>query len=156
MLKNAELHTAGSSAEDEMKWNVVLNMSRSQYDKSLYNDAAQQVVFKNCMDKCELDDSTLKNFNKNFYYNQLEAQECLQTCYNTRMDAHFGAEEAHKRDLHLNFADMKREYQNYERWYPAGRIKSEYERGEPEEKVQSILASLKQKSANTGNKFNFQ
>ena len=77
MLKNAELHTAGSSAEDEMKWNVVLNMSRSQYDKSLYNDAAQQVVFKNCMDKCELDDSTLKNFNENFYYNQLEAQECL-------------------------------------------------------------------------------
>ena len=77
MLKNAELHTTGSSAEDEMKWNVVLNMSRSQYDKSLYNDAAQQVVFKNCMEKCELDDSTLKNFNKNFYYNQLEAQECL-------------------------------------------------------------------------------
>ena len=77
MLKNAELHTTGSSAEDEMKWNVVLNMSRSQYDKSLYNDAAKQVVFKNCMDKCELDDSTLKNFNKNFYYNQLEAQECL-------------------------------------------------------------------------------
>ena len=77
MLKNAELHTAGSSAEDEMKWNVVMNMSRSQYDKSLYNDAAQRVVFKNCMEKCELDDSTLKNFNKNFYYNQLEAQECL-------------------------------------------------------------------------------
>ena len=51
---------------------------------------------------------------------------------------------------------MKREYQNYERWYPAGRIKSEYERGEPEEKVQSLLASLKEKSANRGNKFNFQ
>ena len=61
------------------------------------------------------------------------------------MDAHFGAEEAAKRDLHLNFAAMKREYQNYERWYPAGRIKSEYERGEPEEKVQSLLASLKEK-----------
>ena len=72
------------------------------------------------------------------------------------MDAHFGAEEAAKRDLHLNFAAMKREYQNYERWYPAGRIKSEYERGEPEEKVQSLLASLKEKSANRGNKFNFQ
>ena len=74
MLKNAELHTAGASAEDDMKWNVVMSQSRSQYEKSLYNDAAQQVVFKNCMEKCELDDTTVKNFNKTFYYNQLEAQ----------------------------------------------------------------------------------
>ena len=87
------------------------------------------------MEKCGLDNETLKNFNKNFYYNQPEAQECLQTCYNTRMNAHFGAEEAAKRDLQLDFAAMKREYQNYEKWYPSGRIIDEYTRGESEEKV---------------------
>ena len=48
------------------------------------------------------------------------------------MDAHFGAEEAVNRDLHYDFAAMKREYQNYERWFPTGRIRAEYERGEPE------------------------
>ena len=110
MLKNADLHTSGASAEDEMKWTVIMPLSRSQYDKSLYNESARRVVFKNCMEKCELDDTTLKNFNKNFYYNQGEAQECLQTCYNTRMDAHFGSEEAASRDLHFDFAGMKREY----------------------------------------------
>ena len=71
------------------------------------------------------------------------------------MDAHFGAEEARKRDLHLDFNAMKREYQNYERWFPAGRIQAEYERGESEAKVQSMLSSLREKSANRGNKFNF-
>ena len=126
------MHTPGSSAEDDLRWNVIFPLSRSQYDTSLYNDAANRVVFKNCMEKCELTNETLKNFNKKFYYNQLEAQECLQTCYNTRMDAHFGHEEAIKRDLHLDFKEMKREYQNYEKWYPAGRILAEYERGVPE------------------------
>ena len=110
MLKNADLHSSGASAEDELKWNVVFPLSKSQYEQSLYNDAATRVVFKNCMEKCELDNETVKNFNKKFYYEQPEAQECLQTCYNARMDAHFGAEEAIKRDLHLDFATMKKEY----------------------------------------------
>ena len=81
------------------------------------------------MGKCDLDDEKLPNFNKNFYYNTKEAQVCLQTCYNTRMDAHFGAEEAEKRDLHLDFETMKREYQNYEKWHPTSRIRSDYQRG---------------------------
>ena len=130
--KNNDLHTPGSSAEDEQKWVVVMPLSRSQYNQSLYNDAAQRVVFRNCMAKCELDDTTLKNFNKEFYYNMKEAQVCLQTCYNARMDAHFGSEEAEKRDLHLDFAAMKREYQNYEKWWPTGRINAQYQRGADE------------------------
>ena len=40
MLKNADLHSTGASAEDELKWHVVYPQSRSQYEQSLYNDAA--------------------------------------------------------------------------------------------------------------------
>ena len=49
------------------------------------------------MEKCELDNEKVPHFNKNFYYNMLDAQECMQTCYNTRMEAHFGADEADRR-----------------------------------------------------------
>ena len=108
--KNNDLHTRGSSAEDEQKWVVVMPQSRSQYNESLHNEAANRVVFKNCMEKCELDAEKVPHFNKNFYYNMLDAQECLQTCYNTRMDAHFGADEADRRDLRMNMAEMKREF----------------------------------------------
>ena len=100
--------------------------SRSQYNKSLHNEAAKRVVFRNCMAKCDLDDTKLKNFNKNFYYNMLESQTCLQTCNNARMDAHFGKKEAEDRDLHLDFKAMKREYQNYEKWHPQSTIDSMY------------------------------
>ena len=40
MLKNADLHSAGASAEDDLKWNVIFTQSKSQYEQSLYNDAA--------------------------------------------------------------------------------------------------------------------
>ena len=72
MLKNADLHSPGASAEDELKWHVVYPQSKSQYEQSLYNDAANRVVFKNCMEKCELTRATFKNFTKDFYYNQPE------------------------------------------------------------------------------------
>ena len=108
------------------------------------------------MEKCELDNEKVPNFNKAFYYNQKEDQICLQTCYNTRMDAHFGHEEAEKRDLHLDFTAMKREYQNYEQWYPAKRHEDKYERGYEDTKIKSMMDNLREKSMNRGNKFNFQ
>ena len=70
--KNNELHTSGATAEDEQKFLVVFPLSRSQYDQSLHDEAAKRVVFKNCMEKCELDDEKVPNFNKAFYYNQKE------------------------------------------------------------------------------------
>ena len=90
MYSQASLHTAGSSAEDNMKFHVAFPYSREHYDQNLYVESARRVVFKNCMEKCELDNTQVPNFNKNFYYNMPEAQECLQSCYNFRMQLHFG------------------------------------------------------------------
>ena len=71
------------------------------------------------------------------------------------MDAHFGNEEAEERDLHLDFAEMKREYQNYERWYPRKRFDEKYERGYEDTKINTMMQNLKEKSMNRGSKFNF-
>ena len=91
MYSKASLHTAAGSAEDALKFSVAFPMSREHYDQSLYVESARRVVFKNCMEKCELDNETVPNFNRNFYYNQNEARACLQACYNFRMQAHFGS-----------------------------------------------------------------
>ena len=84
MFSNATLHTA-TTAEDALKISIAFPHSRDQYDKSLYVESARRVVFKNCMEKCELDNEKLPAFNKNFYYNMGEARACLQACYNFRM-----------------------------------------------------------------------
>ena len=77
MYSEFSLHTTGASPEDALKLGGAFPESREHYDRSLYVESARRVVFRNCMDKCELDDSTLPNFNKNFYYNQNEARACL-------------------------------------------------------------------------------
>ena len=72
------------------------------------------------------------------------------------MDAHFGPEEAERRDLHLDFEIMKREYQNYEKWHPSSRIRSDYQRGLEDHAIKSIIDNLKMKNRQASNKFNFQ
>jgi len=62
------------------------------------------------MESCEQTDETIPNFNKKFYYAQDAARVCLQSCYNTRINAHFGASTADKEDLHMNFDEMKSEF----------------------------------------------
>ena len=77
LFKEASLHSVPNSAEDALKLAVAFPQSREHYDQSLYIESARRVVFKNCMEKCELDDTSLPNFNKNFYYNKEAAQVCL-------------------------------------------------------------------------------
>ena len=67
--RNNDLHTAGTSAEDSIKYTVHFDMSRDEYDRSLYLDSVKRVIFKNCMTALDLDDKKLPNFNRNFYYN---------------------------------------------------------------------------------------
>ena len=64
--------------------------SQDAHDQAMYFDAAKRVVFKNCMASCDLTDETLPNFNAEFYYNQIPAQKCLSSCFNTKMNLHFG------------------------------------------------------------------
>lgn len=67
--RNDDLFTKGSSAEDNMKFNIIRTESQEVYEANMYKEAARRVVFKNCMNACEIDPKDLPNFNKNFYYN---------------------------------------------------------------------------------------
>ena len=146
MYSNASLHTAAASPEDALKFGVAFPQSREHYDKSLYVEAARRVVFKNCMEKCELDNETVPNFNKKFYYEQAEARACLQSCFNFRMMAHFGSAAKSTDGLQLDFDALKNEYQRYERWHPENGLNEKYAQGFGEDKVQDIIGRLKQKS----------
>ena len=81
------------------------------------------------MTALELDDKKLPNFNRNFYYNQVDTQVQLQECYNTRINLHFGTENAKKHQMHMNFKEMFREYQNYEAWHPQYKVIKPYTKG---------------------------
>ena len=72
-----DLYSTGTSAEDQMKINVIRHESTEVYERNLYKEAARRVLFTNCMDVCELDNKTLPNFNREFYYGMPGAQNCL-------------------------------------------------------------------------------
>ena len=158
LFKEASLHQPPNTAEDGLRLNVSFPFSREHYDQNLYIESARRVVFKNCMEKCELDDATVPNFNKNFYYNQEAAQVCLQSCFNFRMQAHFGKQAAEELDgLQFDFAAMKREYQNYERWHPDNEIHDRYMQGYKEQQIQDMVQRLKAKTQQErSGRFDFQ
>ena len=151
--KGTDLHSKGSSAEDSMKFNVAFPLSRDRYDATLYKEAARRVVFNNCMGECELEHADVPNFNKKFYYQMPQAQACLQTCYNERMTAHFGATVAAEENVLINFAQMKSDYQGYQRWLPQNKIDIQEQRGLEEGNVQNLLSNLREKSESTRGKY---
>ena len=139
-----------------MRINAVRHESTELYEKNLYKEAANRVVFSNCMDSCELDNQKLPNFNRNFYYGMPAAQTCLQDCYNTRMKLHFGSAAAQEGML-IDFDALKREYQRYEKWNPMVRKMKEFAQGNSPSSVQDITQDLLQKSKqDRSGKFDFQ
>ena len=137
------------SAEDSMRIGAVRSKAKDEHEKSMYFNAAKRVVFRNCMASCDLTDEQLPNFNANFYYNQVNEQKCLSTCFNTKMNLHFGATTAEKDNLYMNFDLLKSTYQGYEKWHPAARVLKQYEAGHDEEYIAKMTEKLinKTKSA---------
>lgn len=95
----------------------------------------------------ELDHAKIPNFNKNFYYNQKGEQACLQSCFNTRMELHFGEHNAKRYNLLIDFEQMKAEYHNYEKWLPTNRIRDQYAHGFEEKNIAILVEKLHAKSA---------
>ena len=156
-LKGTSLYGQTGSAEDAMRISAVRFESKDIHEKNMYFDAAKRVVFKNCMASCDISDEQVPNFNANFYYNQLGEQKCLSTCFNTKMDLHFGATTAQREGLYMDFEAKKAEYQNYERWNPATKVLKKYEKGMEEDKVQDMTEKLlakTKKATNPGFQFN--
>ena len=86
-------------------------------------------------------------FNKDFYYNMLDEQKCLQKCFNTRMIAHFGEERAKTTDgLQINFAKLKREYHEFEKIHPDYAKTATFWSGAKEDQLDRIIDGLREKS----------
>ena len=88
--KNNEFYGVGNSSEDSIRFHVVRPYNQDILDKRMYKECAKKIIFNNCMSACEIDPKTLTNFNREFYYEKVKEQSCLQDCFNTRMKLHFG------------------------------------------------------------------
>ena len=85
------------------------------------------------------------------------ARACLQSCYNVRMQAHFGQSAKEIDGLQFDFDALKHEYQRYEQWHPRTRHDEKQLSGFEESRVQDIVSRLKDKSAADGRgRFDFQ
>ena len=89
-LLGREISANPASAEDALKIGAMRHESQDAHEINMYMDAAKRVMFENCMTSCDIPAESIRNFNANFYYNQLAEQKCLQTCYNTKVNLHFG------------------------------------------------------------------
>ena len=116
--------------------------TQGEHEKNMYYDAAKRVVFRNCMNSCDISDEQLPNFNGNFYYNMVNEQKCLATCFNTKMNLHFGATTAKKENLYMDFEAGKQGYQVMENWNPTYKITKQFEKGESEEYINDITSKL--------------
>ena len=107
-MEFSDISHKGISAEDAMRVVSIMPSSRDRYEAGLMVTAAREVVFKNCMEACEVDMTRFKAFNKDWYYNMLSEQKCVQGCFNTRMIAHFGEQTAKTTDgLQIDFDYLK-------------------------------------------------
>ena len=94
------------------------------------------------MSSCDIAPEQIPNFNSHFYYNQLREQEALQTCYNDKMEMHFGREYAEKEDLFIDFKSKKAEFQDMQKWNPHYKTLKNYEKGHDADYVQSMTEML--------------
>ena len=136
-----------------MRIGAVRFKAQDSHERAMYLDAAKRVVFRNCMASCDVTDENVPNFNANFYYNQLIEQKCLSSCYNTKMNLHFGATVAAEEDLYMDFAAMKKYYQRYESWHPAAKVLKQYESGHEESYIQEMTDKLITKTKNASSGF---
>ena len=63
-IPQGDLGYKANTSEEAMKVNVCYPDSRAKYEAGLLATAAKQVVFKNCLDVCEVDKTKFKAFNK--------------------------------------------------------------------------------------------
>src|SRR4051794_14641336 len=103
--RHNDLFGVGNTAEENMRYNVIRYEAAGRYEIGIYKEAARRVIFDNCMKACEINDKSIPNFNKNFYYHQVNEQRWLEECYNTRMKLHFGSL-AEKEGMLLDVAAM--------------------------------------------------
>ena len=109
-LEGTALYSNTGTAEESMKIGAVRYDSDDAHKSKMYYDAAKRVVFRNCMTSCDLSDEQVPNFNANFYFNMVDEQKCLQQCFNTKMNLHFGETVAKKEGLYLDFVTGKEKY----------------------------------------------
>ena len=89
-LGGVKLRGDTGNAENSMGIGAVRFESQDRHDRDMYAEAAKRVVFQNCMEACNIEHQSMTNFNSKFYYTMHIERNCLGTCFNTKMDMHFG------------------------------------------------------------------
>ena len=111
MLKGTDLYKVEESAESALKVNYTrYATTKKEIDKMLYREAAKRILFKKCFEHCGFNRKETKYFNKQFYYEEADKGKWTFECFNDRIKAHFGDDEAKTHNLYFDFEWMKSEY----------------------------------------------
>uniref|UniRef100_A0A7S3IZQ7 Uncharacterized protein n=1 Tax=Strombidium inclinatum TaxID=197538 RepID=A0A7S3IZQ7_9SPIT len=153
-LEGINVSAAPASAEGMLKVNGVRAYAQPQHEKKMLHEAARRIIFKKCFGpKCGLEKEELPVFDFKFYHEMDEAQECLESCYNARMENVFGDEYSSQNNLYMNMTEMKAAFTRFSHANPDKAIVDHYMAGMQEDKVDTLTASLINKSKGSGLNF---
>ena len=142
-----DTHTVGEDHEETMKVTAAFPLSRNNYDQQLYVESVRRVLWHVCISKEGMQYEDIPNLTKKFYLFEKPLKNRLQECVNTRAVLHLGEENARKHNLMLDFAEKHAEYEVYNRTWPVHKLQEQtYSKGYGEQRVNTILDELRQKS----------
>lgn len=126
--------------------------SQDLKDRNLWLEAASRVIMKNCAEALEFETDF---FDNKFYTVHEETGRELFECYNTRMKLHLGKtaiDEYHLKD----FDTYKQQYLRYRSWLPQNEIEDAYFKKFNEDKTNSLIEKLHEKTQRARNhRFDF-
>ena len=102
------------------------------------------------------DRNEVKHFNKAFYTEHEKAAKCSFNCFNDRIIAHFGEEEAQEHDLLYDWDHMTKSYEQLLAINPVHRYEQMMNKTRTEEEQERMMEKLeKQAKRLKRNKFDF-
>ena len=94
-LEGIEVYKPAKNADAALKLGGMRADGKVAWDKRLLHESARRIIFHKCFSQhCDLSHKEIEYFDHKFYYEMPEAQDCLERCYNTKIDDFFGAEYA--------------------------------------------------------------
>mmetsp|Transcript_1799 Transcript_1799/g.1993 ORF Transcript_1799/g.1993 Transcript_1799/m.1993 type:complete len:158 (+) Transcript_1799:24-497(+) len=146
MLGGNDIYVADTEPEKAMEVKIIRPYTRVEYDQLLRRQATKTVLWKKCLNFCDLDRNEVEYFNKAFYTEKKEEGQCAFTCFNDRIIAHLGKEEAYKHDMLYNWDNMTQAYQNLREINPVNKKQQFFDKTKSEEDQERMLAKLERQA----------
>ncbi|CAI2380409.1 unnamed protein product [Moneuplotes crassus] len=157
MLGGTDIYKVDTGeADPAVNVRVIRPYNKRQYDTLLKVEATKRVLWKKCLNFCDLDRSEVKYFNKAFYTDKEEEGKCAFTCFNDRVIAHLGEDTAKEYDLLYNWDKMRAEYDKLRAINPNTKLELMLEKTKTEEEQQRMFEKLeRQGKMFKSNRFDF-